>query len=130
MDKNNEASQTLRMLIVGILIYFAICSVPVLIFSPDRLRFELGLVVGVILSIFMTVHMNYVVNRIVHMEAHQSAFSAWNVVLRLVIVAGFILLFGFLEWANVFTMLLGLFGLKISAYLEPLLIKLFKKNKG
>ena len=60
----NQSSDTMKALIAGIIIYFLIVSVPVLIFTKDRLKGELGLLAGVLIALGMAVHMNYVTNKL------------------------------------------------------------------
>ena len=47
---------------------------------------------------------------------------------RLLVVAALIILFGFTGWVNVITMVAGVFGLKISVYINPLLQRVFHKK--
>lgn len=127
MNQKTE-SKTLLFLIIGIWIFCALVSIPVLLICTDRLKGELGLVAGAIIATAMVVNMNAVVKKSLYMEAHQSAFCAWSSVARLLVVAALLVLFGITGWLNIVTMLLGIFGLKISAYAQPLFIKLYKNK--
>ncbi|MGN0378304.1 MAG: hypothetical protein ACI4EU_01800 [Butyrivibrio sp.] len=124
----NQSSDTMKALIAGIIIYFLIVSVPVLIFTKDRLKGELGLLAGVLIALGMAVHMNYVTNKLMYMESGHTAFAAWNSAGRLLLAGALLLLIGFTGWLDVITAVIGLFALKISAYLQPLLIKFFSKE--
>ena len=62
------------------------------------------------------------------MENHQSSYLAWLSAIRLLVVAALIILFGFTGWVNVITMVAGVFGLKISVYINPLLQRVFHKK--
>lgn len=127
---DKEAMRTLRVLILGIVIYFVIVSVPVLIFTADKLKCELGLLLGTVMAAAMSVSMQYTLNKMMYMKAKQKPYMAWHSVGRLVCVAAVLLLFGFTGWLNIVTILVGVFGLKISAYLQPLFLKFFtKQNK-
>lgn len=121
--QKKESSRTLILLIVGILFYFIIVSIPVLIFCSDRLRGELGLLVGSVIAACMTLHMNAVIQKSLYMERHQSAFITWNSVGRLVVVAGILILAALTEWVNPITVVIGIFGLKVSAYTQPVLVR-------
>lgn len=128
--KDKEAVRTLRLLILGIIIYSVIISVPVLIFTHDKLKCELGLLLGAAMAVAMAVSMQYTLNKMMYMKAKQKPYMAWHSVGRLVCVAGVLLLFGFTGWLNIVMILVGVFGLKISAYLQPLFLKFFtKQNK-
>lgn len=126
---DNQSSCTIKAIMVGIGIYFLVVSVPVLILAKDRLRSELGLLAGVLLAAGMAVHMNYVTNRLMYMESGHTAFAAWSSAGRLLTAGAVLLAIGFIGWPDVITAVVGIFALKISAYLQPLLIKLFSKEK-
>ncbi len=130
--KNNECARTLKRLILGIVIYFALASVPVLAFTREKLKCELGLLLGASMAAAMSVSMQISINKMMYMKAKQKAYMAWHSVGRLACVAGVLLLFGFTGWLNIIMIFAGLFGLKISAYMQPLLLKAFQnkiKNK-
>ncbi len=118
---SEDNSTTLKYLIFGILVYFVIVSIPILIFTHDRLRCELGLVAGTVMAVCMALHMNLVIRQSMYRDSHHSAFIAWNAVGRLIVVMGLIVLAAWTGWVNAITMLVGLMGLKVSAYIQPLL---------
>lgn len=115
--------RTLVLIIFGILVYFLIASVPVLIFTHRKLQCETGLLIGSVLAVFMAWHMNFTIARSVYLEKNHSFYLAGNSVLRLVIVAGLIVLAVRTGVADPVFSVVGLFGLKVGAYLEPILEK-------
>ncbi len=126
--KDKEMIRTLKTLILGIAIYSAVVSVPVLVFTHDKLKCELGLLLGALMASAMAVSMQYTLNKMMYMKAKQKSYMAWHSVGRLACVAGVLLLFGFTGWLNIVMIFVGLFSLKISAYLQPLFIKIFSKQ--
>lgn len=126
--EDRDDLRTLKLLIFGMIIWFILASIPVMLITSDKLKGELGLLAGVIVAIAMAVSMNMAAAKSLYMENRQSAFLAWCSVGRLLIVAALVVLFGFTGWLNIVTMLIGVFGLKISAYIQPLLIKFFTKK--
>lgn len=129
-SNDKEHMRTLWLLILGIVIYFAVASVPVLIFTTEKVKCELGLLLGAAMAVAMAVDMQYALNKMMYMESKHKSYMAWHSVGRLLCVAAVLLLFGFTAWLNIVMILVGVFGLKISAYMQPLLIKIFtKQNK-
>lgn len=127
---NKEERRTLYAIMIGILIFCVVSSIPVLIFTRHKLRCELGLILGGVTGIGMAWHMNYTVHHVMHMERHHSAYLAWNSVGRLLAVAGLIVLAARTEIAEPVFMVVGMLGLKFGAYVQPFLEKRFKiKNK-
>ena len=108
---SKEQRYTLKLIIIGIAVFFAVASVPVLIFTKDRFKCEAGLFIGSVMAMLMAWHMSFSISRSVYMEKHQSAFLAWSSVGRLVTVAGIIVLIAWTRFANPIFMVLGMLGL-------------------
>ena len=125
---NREERHRVYVLMIGILIFFIIASVPVLIFTNNRLKCELGLVIGSLLAIAMAWHMNYVIIKSMYLEKNHSAYHAFNSVGRLLIVAGVLFLVVWTNVADAIFTVVGMLGLKFSAYIHPFLEKKFKIN--
>lgn len=88
----------------------------------------LSLFVGCALAAVMTVAMQVSIDKSVHMEGRQEVFLAWMSVARLVVIAVVLLVVGFTRVLNVLILFVGVFSLKISAYLEPMLINFINKK--
>lgn len=127
--KKKEPS-TLMCLGLGILIYFVIASIPVLIITKDKLRGELGLLAGALLAMGMAFHMNFVLTRAMYMEGNHTGYLAGNSVLRLLVVGAALAVTVITGWANYFTMFAGLMSLKVATYMQPVIVRIFtKQNK-
>ena len=128
-----ESVSTLFALVFGIVAYFLITSVPVLILSGDKLRGELGLLTGAVLAIVSLVHMNAVLVHSTYMEKNQSAFITANSVGRMLVILGVLVVTAMTGWADFITMLIGLFSEKVSAlanpYITKVLTKIIKKRR-
>ncbi len=120
---NKEERHRVYLLMIGILIFFAIVSIPVLIFTKDRLKCELGLVIGSLLAVAMAWHMNYVIIRSMYLERHHSAYHALNSVGRLLVIAGILFLIVWTDVADPIFTVVGMLGLKFAAYVHPYLEK-------
>lgn len=127
---NNQTTQLIRRMILVIIVYGVICSVPILIFTEDRLECELGLIIGLILAIGMLVHMNVVIKKSLFMEGGESKYLAFNSVLRLLIVLAVMGVCAVTHFANILTILLGAMSLKIAAYMQPLFERVSTQEKG
>ncbi len=126
--KKNENS-TLIAMIIGVGIFFLIATIPVLIFTNDKLKGWLGLLGGSVMSILMILHMNYTLTRSTYMEKNQSAYLSGNSVARLLVVGVILAVTVITGWANYWTMFVGLMGLKFSAYAQPLITRIINKIK-
>lgn len=122
-----ESNLTLTALILGIILYFIIASIPTLIFTEDKLRGELGLFAGAVMASLMLVHMNAVIQHSMYMEKNQSGYITANSVGRMLVVLIVLVLTAMTGWANFVTMLIGLFAEKFSALANPLITGILTK---
>lgn len=125
----SDTKSLVRQLIIELAAYFLIASVFVLIFTNDKFKGELGLFIGVILAILMVVHMNHSLNKLAYMERRQSVYSAFSSIGRLLCVGVCLFLAARFKFANVYTMLIGVFGLKPAAHLQPYLARFLNNRK-
>lgn len=56
---SKEQRYTLKLIIIGIAVFFAVASVPVLIFTKDRFKCEAGLFIGSVMAMLMAWHMSF-----------------------------------------------------------------------
>ena len=112
---------------LGMALYFVIATIPVLIFTQDKLKGVGGLAAGVIVAFVMLLSMNYSIEHAVHMQSKQSAYLAGISAVRLLIVAVLLCLIAYTGWLNIYTTLVGLLGLKAATYLQPFIAKLLSK---
>lgn len=65
---SKEQRYTLKLIIIGIAVFFAVASVPVLIFTKDKFKCEAGLFIGSVMAMLMAWHMSFSISRLVYME--------------------------------------------------------------
>lgn len=112
-------------LIAGIVIYGMIVQLTGMWFVNDKQQYTMGLWIGILLAIGMAVNMAIVI-----LDAVDGMASAGNPVrtgfwsvLRYVVVIGAFVAAWYFEVGNLLVMFLGVMGLKVSAYLQPLFHK-------
>ena len=113
------------MFLFGVLVQLVCLFIP-----GDRLKMSIGLWIGVIAGVAMLLHMWDSIMEALQMDEDSAKrYMQKSYAIRYSVVAvgfGVVLYF---DIANVFTLLLGVMGLKISAYLQPIMHKLFQKVK-
>ena len=127
---NNSANETLKELLTGIILYGAIAQIICLIMTEHKLYVSIGLWIGVITGIGIAIHMKRSIEDaldlgVEHAEKHMKKMYA----LRYAVTA---LVFGaaiYFHIGNPIAILIGVIGLKISAYLQPYTHKLILKLK-
>ena len=143
--RNKKINPTMLELIYGILAYSVIVLILMVVLElgfniiekvfNDSFWFVLtGFLIGIFLSIILVIMMTRTIENIVNGGGYGATKqSIIGSVTRSAIVIAVIVLLLITHIGNVFSMLFGLFGLKLSAYLQPithkLIIKLNKKGR-
>lgn len=119
-------------LIAGILIYGLIVQLMGVWFVADKLGYSIGLWYGIAIGIGMAINLATVIYDAVTFDGEGNANKrvAAKSMLRYIVVAILFGILGYFEFGNLFTAFLGVMGLKISAYAQPLLNKIVNKSNG
>lgn len=127
IGKLREMNSALPGLVAGILLWGLVCEVFVLIFAPDRANHSIGLLIGVLVAVGMSIHMAYSLNIAVTLDEKGAKASAVkNNLLRYTVVVVIFAILMVTGIGNPLVAFLGVLGLKVSAYLQPLLEKFSK----
>lgn len=125
-----KKDKTLTELIVGIIFLGAVAQIIILIAFQNDLYNAAGLWSGIVIGIGMAVHMKHSIEDALDLGeegAPKHIRKTYAFRMTVVIIAmGCVLYFDF---GNPLTLLVGLIALKISAYLQPYMHKLFLKLK-
>ena len=119
-------------LIAGIVIYGLIFQLAGVWFVEDKISYSIGLWYGIAIAIGMAVNLAMVIYDAVTFDGEGNANKrvAAKSMLRYIVVAILLGILGYFEFGNLFAAFIGVMGLKISAYLQPLLNKLSGKSNG
>lgn len=119
-------------LIAGILIYGALVQVIGVWFVEDKLGYSVGLWYGIAIAIGMGINIATVIYDAVTFDGEGNANKrvAAKSMLRYIVVALLFGILGYFEIGSLFTAFLGVMGLKVSAYMQPLLNKIVNKLLG
>lgn len=129
--KNNK---TLQELLIGITLFGCLCEILVLIIAKDGLHSSIGLIIGIIISLGCAIHMAYGIEIAVTLDEKSSiAITRKYTVIRYFIMCAGLLLVGVTNIGNPVTLIFGYLGLKMGAYLNPIIHKIrtkFSKGEG
>ena len=119
-------------LIAGIVIFGLLVQFTGVWFVEDKLGYSIGLWYGVAIGIGMAINLATVIYDAVTFDGEGNANKrvAAKSMLRYIVVAILFGILGYFEFGNLFAAFIGVMGLKISAYLQPLLNKLSDKSNG
>ena len=119
-------------LLAGIVIFGLLVQLTGVWFVEDKIGYSIGLWYGVAIGIGMAINLATVIYDAVTFDGEGNANKrvAAKSMLRYIVVAILFGILGYFEFGNLFTAFLGVMGLKISAYMQPLLNKLVNKSSG
>lgn len=120
--------KTVLELIIGNVLFGIIGAIILLIF-PNRIYNEIGYLWGVIVSIAMTIHMYHSLK--VSLELGEGGALKHIRLTYATRVAGVLIAFAllnYLEIGNVIAGVIGLFALKVAAYIQPITHKILERK--
>ena len=116
-------------MLLGILIYGVLVEIIGIWFFSDKLLFTTGLLIGISCALGMAIHLAVVLEETVRTNNAAPRLIKFKSVLRyLVVVAVFFVMMQF-HLGNLISAFIGVLGLKVSAYAQPLLHKLIHLQK-
>lgn len=125
-------NESLPELVTGILIYGVIVQLTGVWLVEDKWAYSIGLWYGIAIAIGMGINIAVVIYDAVTFDGESNANSRVVVksTLRYLVVVVLFFILGYFGFGNLFTAFLGAMGLKVSAYMQPLLNKLVNKLLG
>lgn len=92
----------------------------------DKFHYSTGLWTGIAAAVGMAINLATVIRDSVEMEAteHANRRIITKSVLRYIIVVILFFILGYFKLGNLFTAFIGVFGLKVSAYLQPVFYRI------
>ena len=124
--KNNRI---LFELIVGIILFGIICQIGLNIYCAVKLGrhlyYSLGLLIGTIIAILYGIHMNNSISNAISFDKETAIkIARKDSVLRYTVLVIVLAIFMIFDVVSPISMILGVFGLKIGAYINPFVHKL------
>lgn len=113
-------------LVAGILLYGLLIQFTGVWFVEDKFHYSTGLWIGIAAAVGMAINLATVIRDSVEMEAaeHANRRIITKSVLRYVVVVILFFILGYFKLGNLFTAFIGVFGLKVSAYLQPVFYRI------
>ena len=125
-------NEALPELLLGILLYGIVIQLTGVWFVKDPLRYSSGLWIGILTAMAMAYHIARIIAETVGFidpEKARGRIIAKGIARYIAVVIVFTVTMYF-DLGNLFTLFIGVMGLKISAYLQPALHKVLKKVTG
>ncbi len=129
-EKITRINRTLFELETGILLFGLVCQL-VVFFVKDKPGYSLGLWIGILTAMVCAYHMWWSLDRALDLPEKEAvkALSTQNI-LRYVSIAAVLMLVAISKIADPLSAFLGIMGLKASAYMHVILIKISDRIYG
>lgn len=129
LDRLRTLNSSIPGMLLIIAVFLLIGETVIIVFLPDKGRCAVGLLAGVLYSIFATFHMSFRIRKVVYGGANTSVTLVIGYIIRLAVM--FVLFFALymLDIGNLVCAVIGMFSMKVAAYLQPFADKLLQKNK-
>ncbi|MGN0383769.1 MAG: ATP synthase subunit I [Eubacterium sp.] len=115
-------------LLLGMIIYCIIGELIILIFLSDKVMLSVGFVIGVALAIFSAFHMADAIEVSVRMSEEEALkHTRIKYLIRVIILVIILVIMLVTKIGNPIALIIGMMGLKIAAYAQPLTHKLTEK---
>ena len=127
--KMKSANETLTEMLSGELLWSLLWAAGILIFSKDRLHGVAGLVTGTALALFYTVNLYLSVEGSLDFDEKGAiAYTRKKYLIRYLVVCAVFTVTALTGIGSIYTCFAGIMGIKLGAYLQPLVRKyIFKR---
>lgn len=123
-----KLDETLLDMIIGIILFGMVCQIIGLFFVQDKVAYSAGLWIGTMVAIFMASHMWWALNNAMQQDTGGAEKLVRNhSLIRYGMVVLIFVLIAITKKANPLSAFLGIMGLKVAAYIQPITYKARKK---
>lgn len=128
MVKFKQHLSVLSEMIMIDIIYLILGEVVIITFVSSRKAYAIGFLIGVIITILDTIYIRYMVKKsLCHRGKIAVIMSVTSFVIRLIFAAAIFYVMYVWNIGDLLAGLIGMFALKISAYLQPFFHKIINK---
>lgn len=126
-----KKNRTLQELLIGITVYSILVEALLLIFTKNKFYNSIGLIVGAVISLICAVHMAWGIDIAVMLDEKSSiAITRKYTVIRYLIMCVTLGVIGVMDLGSPVTLIFGFLGLKMGAYLNPIIHTIITKIFG
>lgn len=122
-------NKALPELVLGILLYGMLVWIAGIWFVEDKLLYSTGIWLGMGIAVGMAVHMAVVIEDAVSLSSGQGKLIAMSLFRYMAVAAAFFCI-AYFNIGNPIAAFIGVMGLKIAAYMQPLIHKIILRIQG
>ena len=124
----NQLNPSLPLLLLGIIMWGCLVQLTGVWFVEDKIRYSSGTWIGTALATFMAINLALVIESAVDNGSKVGTLRFKSIIRYLVVVIVFAIMVYF-DLGNWISAFISVLGLKVSAYAQPLIIKIIHREK-
>lgn len=128
IDRIKELNEVLPEVFLVDLLYLLAGELVIWFLVPNKQMCAVGFFMGVVYSIFSSVHMSFRIRKIVYGHANESKTLLIGYFIRLAVMLVLFTVLYLFHIGDLLCALIGMFSMKVSAYLQPFTNKILSKK--
>ena len=128
LERIKDINPSIPGMLVVELLYLIVGEVLIIIIASSPLKFAVGLAAGVVYAVFSTFHMSFRIRKVVYGGANTSVTLVLGYVIRLIVMLVLFAVLYIFDLGDLLFAVLGMFSMKVAAYLQPFTDKLITKK--
>ena len=129
IERIKEINPSIPGMLMVQLLYLIVGETLIILIAPSPSKLAVGFAAGVAYSVFSTFHMSFRIRKVVYGGANTSVTFVLGYVIRLLVMFVLFAVLYFLDVGDLLCAILGMFSMKVAAYMQPLTDKLTNKIK-
>ncbi len=129
LERIKEINPSIPGMLIVQLLYLILGESLIIGIAATPLKYAVGFAAGVAYAVFSTFHMGFRIRKVVYGGADTRATFVIGYVIRFLVMLVLFAVLYFLDTGDLLCAILGMFSMKVAAYLQPFTDKLITKTK-
>ena len=128
IEKIKDINPSIPGMLIVQMLYLIVGEALIICIAKTPLKPAIGFVAGVAYAVFSTFHMSLRIRKVVYGGANTSVTFILGYVIRLLVMLILFVLLYFLNIGDLLCAVIGMFSMKVAAYLQPFTDKILSKK--
>lgn len=132
IKKLTELNEALPGILIADILYLVLGEILILLLIPNPRLYAVGFLIGVICAVICIFHMSFQIRKVVYGKADSTKTMVSGSIIRMISLLAVAVILYIFNIGDFLSSIIGMFALKISAYLQPYIqafaSKIFRKG--
>lgn len=128
IEKIKDINPSIPGMLLVELVYLIVGEALITICMHEPLKYDIGFLMGVVYAVFSTFHMSFRIRKVIYGGANMSVTLVLGYLIRLLVMLVLFAVLYIFDLGDLVCAVLGMFSMKVAAYLQPLADKLITKK--